>query len=284
MILSLLWVRRTIGTSERRVGNGQVAPQGGHGSPDDSAAVTAETSRAAGTACQEVRAVPTDIESLLVLIIFIAPGFVATLVKNRLVPFSTPSPFRETLESVILSIFHAPVLIACSPIIARVRPSISAFLGGAGGVGFSEALWVVGLVILIFLGTAPLVGALYAVFLSSGVYPRIFARLAAAAGIFTKTGGAPEIWDVLFNRREQCWVTVRFKDGSGYYGLSGAVSVSPSDRQIYLIPAAIPTPTPSLYRFGPQGELLEDLTRLAADEKGVWIHITDGVAAIEISR
>lgn len=199
-------------------------------------------------------------------------------------PFSSPSPFRETVESVILSIFHAPVWLACSPIIVRLRPKISALIAGTGDAGISEALWGLGLVVVVFLGTAPLVGALYAVFLSSNIYPTMFARLAAAIGIFTKTGGAPEIWDVLFNRREQWWVAVRFKDASGYYGLSGEVSVSPSERQIYLVPAANPTPTPSLYRFGPQGELLEDLTQLPGTEKGVWIRITDSVAAIEISR
>lgn len=227
---------------------------------------------------------PTDVQSLLVLVLFIAPGFVATLVKNRLLPFSTPSPFREAIESVILSIFHAPVLLACSPIFARVRPNVSALVTGTGGIGVSDVAWVTGLVLLVFLGTAPLLGALYAIFLSSNLYPRTFARLPAAVGIFTKTGGAPEIWDVLFNRREQLWVTVRFRDGSGYYGLSGEVSVSPSDRQIYLVPAGVPTPTPSLYRFGGQGELLEDLTELPGTEKGVWIRITDGVAAVEISR
>ena len=227
---------------------------------------------------------PTDVKALVVLAFFIAPGFVAVLVKNRLVPFSTPSPFRETVESVILSIVHAPVWIVLSPFITRVRPDITAFASGTGSVTLADAGRVLGIVLLVFLGTAPLTGALYAIFLSSNLYPRAFARVARALRIFTKTGGAPEIWDLLFARNEQWWVAIRFRDGSGYYGLSGEVSVSPSDRQIYLVPAEAPTPAPSLYRFGTHGELLEDLTLAPGSQKGVWVRISDQVAGIEISR
>ena len=141
-----------------------------------------------------------------------------------------------------------------------------------------------GMVLLVFLGSAPLTGALYAVFLRSNLYPRAFARIAGALGIFTKSGGAPETWDGLFARNEQWWVAIRFRDGSGYYGLSGEVSVSPSDRQIYLVPSETQMPTPSLYRFGTQGELLEDLTQAPGTQKGVWVRISDQVAGIEISR
>jgi hypothetical protein len=102
------------------------------------------------------------------------------------------------------------------------------------------------IVLVVFLGTAPLLGALYAFFLSSNAYPMVFSRLAEAVGIATKTGGVPEVWDVLFVRREQWWVTVRFRDWSGYFGLSGEVSASPFDRQIYLIAASFPTSTPSM--------------------------------------
>ena len=119
---------------------------------------------------------PTDVKALVVLAFFIAPGFVAVLVKNRLVPFSTPSPFRETVESVILSIVHAPVWFVLSPFITRVRPDITAFASGTGSVTLADAGRVLGIVLLVFLGTAPLTGALYAVFLSSNLYPRAFAR------------------------------------------------------------------------------------------------------------
>ena len=227
---------------------------------------------------------PTDVKALMVLAFFIAPGFVAVLVKNRLVPFSTPSPFRETVESVILSIVHAPIWIVLSPFIARVRPDIAAFASGTGSVALADTGWLLGIVLFVFLGTAPLTGALYAVFLRNNLYPRVFGKIAEALGIFTKTGGAPEIWDALFARNEQWWVAIRFRDGSGYYGLSGEVSVSPSDRQIYLVPAEAPTPTPSQYRFGAQGELLEDLTQAPGSQKGVWVRISDQVAGIEISR
>lgn len=227
---------------------------------------------------------PATAEGLLVLIFFIAPGAVAALVKNRLLPFSTPSPFREAVESVILSAFHAPVWILFSPIIAEVRPRITAFLKGSGSLPASDAALGFLVVLVVFFGTAPLAGALYAFFLSSNVYPRLFSKLAEPAGIFMKTGGEPEVWDSLFVRKEQWWVTIRFKDGTGYYGLCGEVSASPSDRQIYLVPASFPTATPSLYRFGPQGQLVEDLSLLPGTEKGVWIRITDQVSAIEISR
>lgn len=227
---------------------------------------------------------PSNVEGLLVLVFFVAPGFVASLVKNRLVPFSAPSPFREAVESVVLSVFHAPVWVFFSPAIARIRPHVSAFLGGSGSVPPSDAYSSFAIVLIIFLGTAPLTGALYALFLTSNLYPRMFSWLASPLGISIKTGGAPEVWDALFVRNEQWWVTIRFRDGGGYYGLAGEISTSPSDRQIYLVPASFPTSTPSLYRFGPQGELIEDLTQLPGTEKGVWIRITDQVSGVELSR
>jgi hypothetical protein len=165
-----------------------------------------------------------------------------------------------------------------------MRPDMTAFLSGTGSVTLADAGGTLGIVLLVFPGAAPLIGALYAIFLGSNLYPRTFAKVTGAFGIFTKTGGSPEIWDALFARNEQWWVANRFRDASGYYGLSGEVSASPSDRQIYLVPAQVPTSTPSLYRFGPQGELLEDLTQDPGVQKGVWIRITDQVAGIEISR
>lgn len=173
---------------------------------------------------------PSNLEGLLVLVFFIAPGFVASLVKNRLVPFSTPSPFREAVESVLLSVFHAPVWVFFSPAVARIRPHVTVFLSGSGSVPPSDAYSSLVIILIVFLGTAPLTGALYALFLTSNIYPRIFSRLASSLGISLKTGGAPEVWDALFVRREQWWVTVRFRDGSGYYGLAGEISASPSDR------------------------------------------------------
>ena len=104
-------------------------------------------------------------------------------------------------------------------------------------------------------------------------------------GIITKSGGSPEVWDSLFTSNAQWWVTIRFKDGSGYYGLSGEISASPSVRQIFLTQSKQQTNTPSLYRFRPNGELVEDLTQVKAMEKnGVWVRITNEVIAVELYR
>ena len=227
---------------------------------------------------------PTTVEALLVLVFFIAPGFIATLVKNRLVPFSTPSPFREAVESVVLSAFHSPVWVLLSPLVAEIRPSVTAFIAGTAAVPLRNAGLAFGIVVAVFLVTAPCLGALYALFLSSNVYPHLFARLAGALGVYTKTGGAPELWDGVFATKEQWWVSIRFRDGTGYFGLAGEISTSPSDRQILLVPSRVPTETPSLYRFSPQGELVEDLTLLPGTDKGVWIRVTDQVASIEVYR
>src|SRR3990172_8205424 len=96
---------------------------------------TEATSQASG----QVSCMPSNVEGLLVLVFFVAPGFVASLVKNRLVPFSAPSPFREAVESVVLSVFHAPVWVFFSPAIARIRPHVSGFLGGSGSVPPADA-------------------------------------------------------------------------------------------------------------------------------------------------
>ena len=52
---------------------------------------------------------PTTLESALVLLILLAPGFIAVRVKNALLPYRVPSAFQETVEAAILSVFPLPV-------------------------------------------------------------------------------------------------------------------------------------------------------------------------------
>jgi hypothetical protein len=52
---------------------------------------------------------PTTLESALVLLILLVPGFIAVRVKNSLLPYRLPSAFQETVEAALLSVFPLPV-------------------------------------------------------------------------------------------------------------------------------------------------------------------------------
>ena len=52
---------------------------------------------------------PTTLESGLVLLVLLAPGFIAVRVKNSLLPYRPPSAFQETVEAAILSALVLPV-------------------------------------------------------------------------------------------------------------------------------------------------------------------------------
>lgn len=52
---------------------------------------------------------PTTLESALVLLVLLAPGFIAVRIKNSLLPYRPPSAFQETVEAAILSALLLPV-------------------------------------------------------------------------------------------------------------------------------------------------------------------------------
>lgn len=52
---------------------------------------------------------PATIEAVFVLLVFLAPGFIAVQVKNALLPYRIPSAFQGAAEAVVASTILLPV-------------------------------------------------------------------------------------------------------------------------------------------------------------------------------
>ena len=52
---------------------------------------------------------PATLEAVFVLLVFLAPGFIAVRVKNSLLPYRIPSAFQEAVEAVVASTILLPV-------------------------------------------------------------------------------------------------------------------------------------------------------------------------------
>jgi hypothetical protein len=209
---------------------------------------------------------PATTEALLVLIFFVAPGFISTQVKNKFVPFRVPSAFAETVESVILSCLHIPFWAWLLPILLPLRARVAAAWTSGTTLHPYEllpsALYLLGLYLII----SPIIGWVY-------------------AGLLRRLGTyGPEVWDkVFFGRLEQPWVRVRLVDGKIYQGVAAEISVSPSERELFLTAPSTPrTPgqNPRLALYDANGALIEDLEGSGA--QGVWLTINDQVRSVEV--
>jgi Family of unknown function (DUF6338) len=94
---------------------------------------------------------------------------------------------------------------------------------------------VAGVIVLIYFMLAPLLGIAYA--LLDTYRPHV--RLARAVlGATLGSEAEPEVWDRLFSGRdEKPWVRVWFKNGSGIGGVVRSAGLSPSGRQLCLVPS-----------------------------------------------
>jgi hypothetical protein len=134
---------------------------------------------------------------------------------------------------------------------------------------------VAGVIALIYFLLGPLLGIAYA--LLHTYQPHV--RLARA--VFGHTLGSdsePEVWDrILSGRDEMPWVRVWFKNGSAIGGVVGSAGLSPSGRQLCLVPSQ--GVQRSLVHFDQAGLVIEDL---AGRAEGVWLDIGPEVLRVEI--
>ena len=221
---------------------------------------------------------PATLEAVFVLLVFLAPGFIAVRVKNSLLPYRVPSAFQEAVEAVVASTILLPVwwVFAWRLLHARAHLLVAASTGNpidVLGVGVPLA----GVILVVYFVGSPLVGIGYALMQTYRPYVRL-ARLVLpnVVGTFAQ----PEVWDRLFSvEDERPWVIVWFKSQGGIGGTVQFAGVSPSGRQLFLVP--VPGEPESLVRFNQAGVIVDDLTHKT---DGVWIDVGSEVVRIEIFR
>lgn len=205
---------------------------------------------------------PTTLEAALVLLILLAPGFIAVRVKNSLLPYRVPSAFQETVEATILSTFPLPVWLLFGWRFLKARHDLILSSQNLQPLDPWVFLPVLGVIALVYVLVSPLIGVAYAFIQANQPYAAPVGR------IFRERLGPhahPEVWDRAFNRDIQPWVRGVFKSGTAIQGIARFAGLSPSSRQIFLV--ALPGVPESLVRLDAQGVILEDLTARA---EGVW--------------
>jgi uncharacterized protein DUF6338 len=218
--------------------------------------------------------VPTTLEAALVLLILLAPGFIAVRVKNSLLPYRVPSAFQETVEAAILSVFLLPAWLAFGWRFIKARRDLiltSQTLQPLDPWVFAP---VIGAIAVVYLVLGPLAGLAYAFIQANQPYVAAIGRVARGR---LGPHAHPEVWDRAFNREIQPWVRVVFKNGTAIQGIARMAGLSPASRQILLV--ALPGVPESLVRLDEHGRIADDLTARA---EGVWVEIGGEVLFVEI--
>jgi hypothetical protein len=160
---------------------------------------------------------PETVDAVLVLILFVIPGFVAGRILSLAFPRVEPGEGRMVLEALALSCLNYGLLswllllgwnqkwyerTSALATLAFVVLFVSPILIGLAMIGLNDAGWV----------------------------RRLRARFGLAHPV-------PKAWDYFFRRRTPCWVIGTLKDGrivAGLYGSNSFASSFPAEEDIYI--------------------------------------------------
>ncbi len=177
---------------------------------------------------------PTTLEALLLLILFVGPGFLCA----RVVRAEIPSSFTGERNSVFLSmIFSTLIHVLLLPYTFYLLPDIQKFLSSFEISNASSQLiidWWVFCWVVVVLFVAPLVAAV--------VLSRLW-RFGPMQPYLAKLGmsvaqAIPTAWDWTFlSQADGCWIIAEMEDGSlvgGEYGAGSFASLSPHRTDLFL--------------------------------------------------
>lgn len=177
---------------------------------------------------------PTTIEALLLLILFVGPGFLCA----RIVRAEIPSSFTGERNSIILSmIFSTLIHTILLPYTIHMLPNIQEFITSLKQSNNNNNLtidWWVFCWIVVVLFVAPLVVAFFLSWLWR--FERMQPFLSKLGISVTQT--IPTAWDWVFlSQKDGCWLVAEMEDGSlvgGEYGAGSFASLSPHRTDIFL--------------------------------------------------
>ena len=201
---------------------------------------------------------PNTVEALIVIVLLVAPGFLAWQVLSARIP----SVFRSKTHFFVVS-FQLSVLVhlLISPLtylwvdrIVAIWQSFSS-VSSTGKVGFD---WIVFCWLFLILFVGPILLA----FLFSSIWRANWSQYSLGIIGLSRVDLTPHAWDWFFLTEENgCWIVAELDDGSkvgGEFGTNSFVSIAPYGRDIYL---------EKLYEITEDGEFGEELK----DSIGGWI-------------
>jgi hypothetical protein len=160
---------------------------------------------------------PTSFDAVLVILLFLIPGFIARGVLSSIYPSSEPSEARLVLTTIALSCINYGLW---SWLLAL------AWKGGWYQRGTSLALLVALVLFLSPVGVTLAVGR----FMRTDA----FRKMREVLGIRHPT---PKSWDYFFGKGLPCWVVATLKSGrviGGYYGTDSFAASFPAEEDLYL--------------------------------------------------
>jgi hypothetical protein len=160
---------------------------------------------------------PTSIQAVIVIVIFLMPGFVASRVISYTYPSSEPSDARLILTAITLSCFNYAILSWLLVLSWRK-------------LWYQNTAFLVFLVLLTLLISPVLIG-LGLVKLAATNWLRSFRHT------FRIPHPDPKAWDHFFRRGMPCWVVATLRSGrviGGLYGSNSFASSYPSAEDLYL--------------------------------------------------
>ena len=173
---------------------------------------------------------PTTIAGVLIIVMFVMPGFVASQVITFAYPRSEPGEGKLILEALTLSSLNYAFLSWLLILAYRHR-------WYEDSIGIT--VLAVGTLVLV-----PVLLGFCVVWISEAAWlNRVRIR-------FGMTNPVPTAWDSHFRRARPCWVMATLKNGilvAGLYGPNSAASSYPAPEDLYL---------EKLCRLSPSGEIL----------------------------
>jgi hypothetical protein len=160
---------------------------------------------------------PTSIQAVIVIALFLMPGFIARSVLSSVYPTSEPSEARLALTAVTLSCGNYGIW------------SWLLILSWQKHWYKSDGFLAFLAVLVLFL--SPVVGTLAIVKL---MQTSAFRSVRETFGI---RHPAPNAWDYFFGKGAACWIIVTLKSGrviGGYYGTESFASSFPHEEDLYL--------------------------------------------------
>jgi hypothetical protein len=177
---------------------------------------------------------PSSIQAVIVVMLFLMPGFIARRILSWAYPSSEPSDAHLALTAVTLSCVNYGIW------------SWLLVLSWQKDWYKSDGFLALLAVLVLFL--SPVVGTLVIVkFMRTSV----FRRLREIFGIRHPT---PKAWDYFFGRRTACWIIVTLKSGDmigGYFGAQSFSSSFPHEEDLYLELLCDLTPEGKISRITP---------------------------------
>ncbi|OLC14977.1 MAG: hypothetical protein AUH29_08845 [Candidatus Rokubacteria bacterium 13_1_40CM_69_27] len=217
---------------------------------------------------------PATIEALLIILVFVMPGFITVRMKETLVPtIGKTETFEVTLRSITVSLLYLPLwlLSAKDLVLFRGRLMDVAQKTSSGESLILDRGVVVFLALSLVLPAA--IGVIWAVAYCNDWYVKATKRAYVKLGIpLPPSGIGEDLWDRLWlNRDRQPWLTVFMKDGRMYVGRGIEFSLSSYGKDVLL--------GPETRMYDKEGRLARDLAESRGE--GVWIPAGE-VSSIDI--